>query len=116
MLKEEKKALELDITKGIPCSLNHGDRELPLAVDYITQGIGYTGKKVYEIVIPICKECVNHLTSPEHILLYCLKCNANIWLYKKLGRLDYYGKHVCWQSCCKDCCEPDEEVSVFFND
>jgi hypothetical protein len=114
MHKYEKKILEAELSKGTPCELKHG--ESSLAVNYITCDIGYTGQRKYSFVIPICKDCEASLASPEWILMYCLKCSDNQWLYKPMGRLDYYDKHILWTSCCPQCIEPGEQVRIFFND
>ena len=86
------------------------------AIDYINQKIGYTGQVMYEVTIPICEECVQRLQATEYVLLYCLKCADNKWVYKPYAKLDYYNKHICWMSCCPECKEPDEEVKVFFTE
>lgn len=110
----EKKILELELSLDTPCELKH--REFSRAVNYISQQIGYDGHPQYTINIPICEDCLNGLKSPEWILIYCLKCTENQWVYKPLGRLEYYGKHILWTSCCPSCKEPDEKVSIFFTE
>ncbi len=116
MKKYDKKILELEIAKGTPCDLKHGDKEFHHAVEFLTQEIGYKGKKMYSVTIAVCDDCANSLASPEWILLYCLKCTSNQWLYKPLGRLDYYKKHICWMSCCPECCDAGEKANIFFTD
>ena len=117
MDKYEKKILEIELAKGTLCALHHGSvKGFSDAVDYIHQNIGQDGKGMYKIVIPVCAQCLEYLQSTSFVLLYCLKCSHNRWVYTPTSKLDFYGKHICWMSCCPVCKEQDEKVNIFFAD
>ena len=116
MDKYDKKVLKLELAKGTPCDLKHGDKEFHHAVEFLTQKIGYKGLEKYSVNVGICQDCIDSLASPEWILLFCLRCSSNQWVYKPMGRLDYYKKHICWMSCCPECKEVEEKADIFFTD
>jgi len=64
------------------CALWHmKGEEIPRAVDYIVQNLGYSESNTVteQIRIPICKECLDALNSGEWVLFYCVQCNQSRW-------------------------------------
>ncbi len=99
-----------DELKNEHCVLNHGPgtkgEDYP-AVDYLVVRIGETENiakeaSLHELVIPVCYECAQALLGNEWTLLYCIDCNSNQWVYRKLARLRYR-HNVLWLRGCPKC-------------
>ena len=110
-LDEEFKifALRLYIDQ-LDCCLFHRE-DIPKAVDYLTQNIGYKKEVQAQLSIPICKECAEALYSGEWILLYCINCNQSRWVNKNLtDRLYLYEdavNNILWMDRCPECTDED---------
>jgi len=117
MDKYEKSIIQLELGTETPCDLKHNDRVFHRAVNAIEQPIGHKGNPAYSMTIFICEDCQNTLLySSEWILLFCLKCTKNQWIYKPLAKMEYGNKHICWSSCCPYCHEKNERVNIFFTE
>lgn len=119
MTPEEKLVLLAELANQETfCQLNHKhDPSGPNqpAADFICLPVGYNKSKieavaVREMVIPVCQECANSLSSQdEWILLYCLECCQSQWVNKNYSRLSYLNQKlqrdhkVIWLSGCPKC-------------
>ena len=103
------------------CELNHGPemhREDFPAADYLVLPVGYrqdeqTEVVVRELVVPVCRDCIDALVGEEWTLLYCFECNSSQWLYRKLAKHSYR-HHILWLKGCPACAE--EFGGLYFND
>ncbi len=91
------------------CHLNHGPRDLGphAAVDYLVLPLGKqeahgTISARSELVIPICKDCLEGLSDEAWTLLYCLDCNESQWVLRQLSRMRYR-HNVLWLRGCPKC-------------
>jgi hypothetical protein len=74
-----------------------------IAVDFIVQPLGTKDKISEEIVVPVCQECIDYLTSGEWVLLYCVRCLSSQWLNRSMARRIYTTSSVLWMDGCPDC-------------
>ena len=103
------------------CELKHGPnthREDFPATDYLVLPVGYQEEcdvevVVRELVVPVCRDCVDALLGEEWTLLYCFECNSSQWIYRSLAKLNYR-HHVLWLRGCPDCAE--KFGGLYFND
>jgi len=103
------------------CELNHGPDTNPedyQAVDYLTTPLGYKKNdteiiSVRDIVIPVCKECVEALSGEEWTLLYCFECAHSRWVARVLAK-NNYRHHILWLRGCPDC--TNKFGGLYFND
>ena len=89
------------------CQLNHGPEDPPKAVDVIVQRFGYMETPLvevckFEVVIPICMECLRSIQGHRWTLAYCFSCNASVWFDRRASKLSY--RHdILWLRGCPDC-------------
>jgi len=103
------------------CELNHGPgtkREEFPAIDYFVLPMGYIEDQhvevvVRELVVPVCRCCIDALTGDEWTLLYCFECNSSQWICRKLAKFNYR-HHIIWLRGCPDCAE--KFGGIYFND
>jgi len=95
---------------GKPCGIRHFLNEGMMAVTYINQKF-----RGFRAVIPICQICVNRLEHDDWVLLYCVRCNQSIWIYKpeSISPTNYKkGEHIKWLDYCKFCYGLTEEQLI----
>lgn len=103
------------------CELNHGPethREDFPAADYLVLPVGYhedshTEVVVRELVVPVCRDCIEALIGDEWTLLYCFECNSSQWIFRQLAKHNYR-HHILWLRGCPECTE--EFGGLYFND
>lgn len=103
------------------CELNHGPatvREDFPAADYLVLPVGYQEDKdvevvVRELVVPVCRVCIDALLGDEWTLLYCFECNSSQWICRELSKHNYR-HHVLWLKGCPECAE--KFGGLYFND
>lgn len=92
------------------CQLNHSPfkQENYPAVDFLVVMLGKHESEIVatadcELRIPICKECVDSLSSPEWILMICINCISSQWIIRELAKYKYpKEQHIVWlDKCCK---------------
>lgn len=95
---EKKLVLHANLQDEV-CKLKHDeDRQ---AVYYIYQAFTFG-----DVVIPICEECGDKLYSEDWVLLYCMECHNNFWIYKPESKKPWlYEKdeHIKWLPQCPYC-------------
>lgn len=94
------------------CSLEHGPgtkaSDYP-AVNAMVIPIGrrineVESEEVRKLSIPICQECVEGLQSDAWVLVYCLNCNENHWIFRAHARNKYApGCHTMLLQGCQNC-------------
>jgi hypothetical protein len=115
----EKVILLLDMGDEY-CQLYHGpydNQENHKTVNYLVCPVGYrqserVERKVRELIIPICQECVDGLYDGEWTLLYCLNCMANQWILRPISRFGYR-HNLIWLGSCPKCSKEFKEI--YFN-
>lgn len=81
------------------CALEHEEKKEATA--YIRQKFSF-----FEIIIPVCKECIEKLKNDDWILLYCVECCNSKWVYKSDSNhkhLYQEGEHIRWMKICPVC-------------
>ena len=85
--------------KDAMCALRH-EKPRP-AVNYVCQRFeSFTG------TIPVCEECLKKLQSDDWVLLFCVNCSMNLWIYKPDSKKSYHylcGQHIKWMPTCPYC-------------
>ena len=101
MIDGELAALYAEIQTGIiQCGLNKCNAT---AVDYIFQPWGKDDIVEFNLMIPVCLECVDFLGQNDWVLLYCVVCNASQWVYKPIAKLKYGNQNIVWMDTCPKC-------------
>ena len=100
MIDAEKALLYTELKQGkTKCGLNKCDS---IASDFIVQKIGYEHDNV-ELIVPICKECIEYINDGDMCVLYCVKCHSSQWIYKPKSKLEYGDKTIIWMDRCPNC-------------
>lgn len=98
-LDELDKALKEAELKGTTCALDH---ETPhQAVNYLYQKFNS-----FDLMIPVCEECISKLYSEDWKLWYCVECCESKWIHKidsKHPELYQKGGEVKWIKACPKC-------------
>lgn len=95
---------------GQTCGLKHApegfDIEVPPAVDYLCQYLGFNEERsITEMLrIPICEECIQGLYDPDWALIYCVTCHSSQWVWKPHSRFEFH-TDVAWVEVCPKCYE-----------
>jgi hypothetical protein len=101
--------------EGETCGLKHSKydpAENHEAVDYLVQNLGdqKTGEVTQQIRIPVCQECIEALSDPNWILVYCTYCHKSQWICRRLAKNEYPdGNLIYWADVCPFCAEIADE-------
>ncbi|MBU0729808.1 MAG: hypothetical protein KKE17_12005 [Proteobacteria bacterium] len=120
MDKYESLVLLADL-ENVFCELNHGKDavvENHRACDYIVVPFGSkdsndVATSVREMVIPVCRDCIDALQGDEWTLLYCFECSSSRWVLREVAK-NQYRHHVLWLRGCPDC--TSKFGGIYFND
>ncbi len=102
------------------CELNHGpgtQREEYQAVNYIVMPMGYKEDEIKEVmvrelVVPVCRECLDALSDNKWTLLYCFDCCQSQWVNRQRAK-NRYRHNILWLRGCPSC--SNEFGGLYFN-
>ena len=96
----DKTELMRDLSNGqAQCDLVHGKgytKEDTVAVDYIVLPMGVVKDEAVtdNLVLSVCKYCVEAMYDQEWVLLVCKSCGDTRWVWRNYSKLDYRNKET----------------------
>lgn len=102
--KGKRGAIKFDNIIDGTCQLVHRDGNLYEAIAYFMQDFS-DGVSSYQVMIPVCKGCIDKLKNKNWKLWYCMSCNESWWIPKNESKKKelYDNNEVKWQRFCKNC-------------
>ena len=102
MINDDDKLAMMANLSVEPCGLRHDNPRK--AINYVCQE--FDGGEI--LTIPICVTCEIKMGDNDWILLYCMNCHSNHWIFKPDSMRQYHygeGEVIKWMPACPYCSE-----------